>query len=87
VKDLALVVLGWILMLAGIVGLLLPILPGIPFLLTGLIILGQHHAWAQRIAALLRAKARRFGHGHDGRWRAVVLCLARRLDLRKRALS
>jgi len=34
-------ILGWILLLLGVIGLVLPLLPGIPLLIAGLVILSR----------------------------------------------
>lgn len=38
---------GWGLIAAGIAGCILPVIPGIPLLLAGLIILSRDYAWAR----------------------------------------
>ena len=42
-------IFGWILLLGGVLGLLLPLLPGIPLLIAGLVILSREYAWARRL--------------------------------------
>jgi len=49
--KLPVLVLGWILLLVGVLGLLLPLLPGIPLLLAGLVILSRQYDWARRTLA------------------------------------
>src|SRR5215831_4562531 len=49
--KLSVLVLGWILLLVGVLGLLLPLLPGIPPLLAGLVILSRQYDWARRTLA------------------------------------
>lgn len=58
-------VAGWGLLAAGIAGCILPILPGVPLILAGLLILSRDYVWAQRAvgrvkrwAVRLRRKAR-----------------------------
>ncbi len=46
-------VTGWLLTIGGIIGVVLPVLPGWPFLLLGLSILSKRHGWARRITASL----------------------------------
>jgi uncharacterized membrane protein YbaN (DUF454 family) len=64
IKRVALIAAGWLLLVLGAAGLVLPVLPGIPFVLVGLSILSVEYAWARNLAAsLLRhfpAVARRF---------------------------
>lgn len=45
---------GWFLITAGFAGCVLPVIPGIPLLLAGLIILARDYAWAR--SALHKAK-------------------------------
>jgi uncharacterized protein len=39
---------GWLLLVAGVAGCVLPVAPGIPFLLAGLALLAKDYAWARR---------------------------------------
>ena len=39
---------GWTLVLLGIAGCVLPVIPGIPLLLGGLALLSTEYAWAER---------------------------------------
>ena len=54
VKRAAILILGWCFILLGIVGLFLPILQGVLFLLIGLIILSSEYVWAHDLLARLR---------------------------------
>lgn len=47
---------GWGLILVGIAGVLLPVLPGIPFLLAGLVVLSSQYTWSRRLLEFLRRK-------------------------------
>jgi hypothetical protein len=38
---------GWILLMLGAAGLLLPVLPGTPLLIAGLVMLSADHRWAR----------------------------------------
>jgi len=38
---------GWALLAAGIAGCVLPVIPGIPLLLAGLLVLAQDYLWAK----------------------------------------
>jgi len=49
-------VVGWLLVIAGIVALVLPG-PGLLLLLAGLVVLSQHYEWAERRVEPLKAKA------------------------------
>src|SRR5437899_3136926 len=46
-------VAGWLLTIGGIIGVVLPVLPGWPFLLVGVSILSNHYGWARRVMAWL----------------------------------
>jgi len=56
---------GWGLLLAGVAGCILPVLPGFPLVIAGLLVLARDYAWAKRAvykarrwAVRLRRKAR-----------------------------
>ena len=55
-KRLALIVTGWLFIAFGIVGLFLPVLQGILFLLVGLVILSAEYHWARRLLGKLRSR-------------------------------
>jgi uncharacterized membrane protein YbaN (DUF454 family) len=38
---------GWILLILGVAGLMLPVLPGVPLLIAGLVMLSADHRWAR----------------------------------------
>jgi hypothetical protein len=38
---------GWVLLILGVAGLLLPVLPGTPLLIAGLVMLSADHRWAR----------------------------------------
>ena len=48
---------GWELVLLGIIGLILPVMPGWVFLIPGLIILSDYFAWARRLTEWAKKKA------------------------------
>ncbi len=48
-------VIGWLLTIGGIIGVVLPVLPGWPFLLLGLSTLSKRYGWARRITAWLHS--------------------------------
>jgi hypothetical protein len=54
VKRVALIAAGWSLLLLGMVGIFLPVLPGALFLLVGLSILSVEYEWARRWVTALR---------------------------------
>ena len=49
-------IFGWLCLAAGLAGVVLPILPGIPLLFVGLAALATQYHWARRL--LIWAKAR-----------------------------
>jgi hypothetical protein len=53
-KRVAIQVAGWIFVLLGIIGLFLPVLQGILFLMIGLYLLSHEYAWAERWRQKLR---------------------------------
>ncbi len=55
-KHVAIQVAGWAFILLGIVGLFLPILQGILFLMVGLTFLSAEYVWAHRLLAHLRMR-------------------------------
>jgi uncharacterized membrane protein YbaN (DUF454 family) len=55
-KQILVLIVGWGFILLGIVGLFLPVLQGILFLLIGLIILSSEYAWAHHLLARLRGR-------------------------------
>jgi uncharacterized membrane protein YbaN (DUF454 family) len=56
IKRVLLLIVGWCFILLGIVGLFLPILQGVLFLLIGLIILSSEYVWAHHLLAKLRQR-------------------------------
>jgi uncharacterized membrane protein YbaN (DUF454 family) len=48
---------GWVLLLLGIIGLIMPVMPGWVFLIPGLVILSDYFEWARRLTAWAKAKA------------------------------
>ena len=55
-KRILVLIVGWFFILLGIVGLFLPILQGILFILIGLAILSSEYAWAHHLLSKLRAR-------------------------------
>jgi uncharacterized protein len=50
---------GWALILAGLLGFVLPVLPGFPLLLPGLALLAKDYAWARNAQDWLKAEIRK----------------------------
>ncbi len=55
-KRIALIILGWIFIALGIVGLFLPVLQGILFLLVGLVLLSAEYHWARKLLEKVRTR-------------------------------
>jgi hypothetical protein len=51
-------VVGWLCVCVGVFGVVLPIIPGIPFLIAGLVILSARYRWAGFCLRWLKRKAR-----------------------------
>jgi uncharacterized membrane protein YbaN (DUF454 family) len=56
---------GWSFILLGIVGLFLPILQGVLFLLIGLVILSSEYVWAHHLLRKLRMRFPKLGAAAD----------------------
>ncbi len=54
------IVLGFLLIGLGVLGLLLPLLPGIPLLLAGLALVGTEHRWIRRLKAFVLTRRRKW---------------------------
>ena len=64
-KRLAILIVGWGFILLGIVGLFLPILQGVLFLVVGLIILSSEYVWAHHLLTQLRERFPKIGHAAE----------------------
>jgi uncharacterized membrane protein YbaN (DUF454 family) len=53
-KKAILLIFGWGFILLGVIGLFLPILQGVLFLLIGLLILSSEYVWAHRLLLKIR---------------------------------
>jgi uncharacterized membrane protein YbaN (DUF454 family) len=53
-------VLGWIAIGVGLLGIVLPVLPGVIFIALGIVLLGPHDPTLRRIAILIRLILRRW---------------------------
>ena len=49
---------GWALVCAGVTGLVLPVIPGIPLLIAGLVVLSARYRWAAVCLRWLKRKVR-----------------------------
>ena len=64
-KRLLVLVAGWAFIALGILGLFLPILQGVLFLLIGLAILSSEYVWAHHLLAKLRSRFPRMSRTAD----------------------
>jgi uncharacterized membrane protein YbaN (DUF454 family) len=55
-KRLFAVIPGWALVGLGLVGIALPIVPGIPLLLLGLVVLSSEYGWAHQLLRKIRER-------------------------------
>jgi uncharacterized protein YqgC (DUF456 family) len=53
-------ILGVTLIILGMMGMLLPIIPGIPLLIAGVALLGSNHPWVRPFMARFRAWRRKW---------------------------
>lgn len=65
IKRALLLIVGWTFMVLGVLGLFLPILQGVLFLLIGLIILSSEYIWAHRLLTKIRERFPRVGRTAD----------------------
>ena len=56
VKKAVAIVVGWAFVVLGIIGLFLPVMQGILFIIIGLTILSSEYVWAHHLLAKLRAR-------------------------------
>jgi uncharacterized protein len=64
-KRILVLIAGWGFIVLGILGLFLPVLQGVLFLLVGLIILSSEYVWAHRLLSRLRERFPKIGHTAD----------------------
>ena len=64
-KRVLVLVIGWAFIALGIVGLFLPVLQGILFLLIGLVILSTEYVWAHHLLDKLRQRFPKLGRVAD----------------------
>lgn len=79
-KTLVLLTTGWLCILVGAAGLVLPFVPGTVLLLIGVILLSQHYDWARRLLTRVRVRFPNF-------WRSMGNYSARLARLRMRHKS
>ncbi len=64
-KRILVLLAGWSFIMLGVVGLFLPILQGVLFLLVGLIILSSEYVWAHHLLTKLRERFPKLGRTAD----------------------
>jgi len=64
-KRILVLIVGWAFILLGILGLFLPVLQGVLFLLVGLIILSSEYVWAHRLLTKVRERFPKIGRTAD----------------------
>jgi uncharacterized membrane protein YbaN (DUF454 family) len=55
-KKLLVLITGWAFIVVGIIGLFLPVLQGVLFLMIGLIILSTEYHWARRLLERIKTR-------------------------------
>ena len=73
-KKLAVTVVGWVLVVAGVVLIAIPG-PGLLILLAGLVVLAGEYAWAQRFVDPVRVQALRAAEESVASWWRIVATL------------
>ncbi len=69
------VLLGWVLLLLGLGGLFLPLLPGVPLVIAALVVLSREYDWAQRLLTRVRRHLPSFTAKAQAMWRrARIRC-------------
>ena len=64
-KRVVILIVGWSFILLGVVGLFVPILQGVLFILVGLIILSSEYVWAHHLLSRLRERFPKIGRIAD----------------------
>jgi len=65
VKRVLVLIVGWGFIVVGMIGLLLPVLQGVLFLVIGLLILSSEYVWAHRLLGKLRQRFPAVSPGAD----------------------
>ncbi len=73
-KKLAVTVVGWVLVVAGVVLIAIPG-PGLLILLAGLVVLAGEYAWAQRFVDPVRVQALRAAEESVASWWRIIATL------------
>jgi uncharacterized protein len=65
------IAVGWALVCAGLIGLILPVIPGVPLLIAGLVILSARYRWAAVCVKWVKRKVRRLAARREKRNESV----------------
>ena len=84
-KKFALAFSGWSFVLLGIIGLFVPILQGILFLLIGLLILSTQYGWARQVLGKVRQRFPAAAQQFEGASRRARIWLRRVFPHRRRS--
>lgn len=57
-------IVGWACVSVGLLGVVLPVIPGIPFLIAGMATLSTQHKWVRALSLKLKTRFRRFFREH-----------------------
>jgi uncharacterized membrane protein YbaN (DUF454 family) len=71
VKKLASQLIGWGLIVLGAAGLFLPLLPGTPLLVLGLMVLSREYVWARRLMTRIRDRFPKMSRKAEAWWRRM----------------
>ena len=71
IKRLGMELLGWVFLLVGIAGMVLPLLHGVLFVLIGLAILSSEYVWAHRLLQRLKARFPKVARVFDSAQRKI----------------
>ena len=65
VKKFVLLVVGWSFLVLGVIGLFLPVLQGVLFIIVGLLILSSEYVWAHKLLQKIRWRFPEFASRWD----------------------
>ena len=65
-KRILILIAGWTFILLGVIGLVLPFLQGVLFIIVGLIILSSQYVWARVLLSKLRKRFPKISRVADG---------------------
>ena len=86
VKPIVMQVIGYVFLVLGVIGLVVPILQGFLFICIGLLILARYASWAARLVDGLRARHPRIDRGVANadrvarRWQALAILWFRKVS-------